>query len=176
MSDAPLVATPSQTVGPFFHFCLTHDTTGRVLLPLAPRERIHLLVTVIDGDGRAVPDAVVELWHVAGGAASAFGRMGTDRDGTCEFETIRPDCSADATGARHAAHINVCLFARGLLRQLHTRIYFAGDPALDADAALMLVPEERRATLLATPDEAQPSRWRFDVRLQGSNETVFFDA
>jgi protocatechuate 3,4-dioxygenase, alpha subunit len=176
MSDAPLVATASQTVGPFFHFCLTHDTTGRVLQPLAPRERIHLLVTVIDGDGRAVPDAVVELWHVAGGAASAFGRMGTDRDGTCEFETIHPDCSADATGARHAAHINVCLFARGLLRQLHTRIYFAGDPALDADAALMLVPEERRATLLATPDETQPSRWRFDVRLQGSNETVFFDA
>jgi protocatechuate 3,4-dioxygenase alpha subunit len=172
MSDAPLVATPSQTVGPFFHFSLTADESTRVLRPLGGAERIHLLVIVTDGDDRPVPDAVIELWHSAEDAVSAFGRMATAEDGTCEFETVRPD----GAPARQAAHINVCFFARGLLRQLHTRIYFAGDAALDVDSALALVPENRRSTLLAVPDDVQPARWRFNLRLQGRNETVFFDA
>jgi protocatechuate 3,4-dioxygenase alpha subunit len=161
-----LVATASQTVGPFLHFALTADPHGRVGTAIAERDRIRLLITVTDGDGLAVPDAVVEIWQATSvePATSTCGRLPTDAEGTCEFETAR------------APHINVCLFARGLLRQVYTRIYFAGDPSLDADPVLALVPESRRATLLATPDPTEPGRWRFHLRLQGAGETVFFDA
>jgi protocatechuate 3,4-dioxygenase alpha subunit len=169
----PLVATPSQTVGPFFHVGLTRETDARMAGPLAGEE-IRVLIQVTDGDGRAVADAVIELWQ-AGAASpmSAFGRLPTGEDGRCEFVTVRPERDAHAPAA---PHINVCLFARGLLRHLHTRLYFDGDPALDGDAVLALVPKERRATLLAVADRAQPGLWRFHVRLQGPGETVFFDA
>lgn len=174
MSDAQrLVATPSQTVGPFFHFALTPLANGQVVGPVEGA-RIELLITVTDSDGRTVPDAIVELWQ-ADGPVSAFGRMPTAEDGTCVFTTVRQGSHADAMGPQQAPHINVCLFARGLLRHLHTRIYFAGDPALGADPVLALVPDDRRATLLATPDAADSGRWRFHVRLQGPEETVFFD-
>jgi protocatechuate 3,4-dioxygenase alpha subunit len=102
--------------------------------------------------------------------------MATDHDGTCEFETVWPGRIGDGQGELQAAHINVCLFARGLLRHLYTRIYFEGDPAIAHDVALTLVPADRRATLIASPDTTRPSLWRFDVRLQGPGETVFFDA
>jgi protocatechuate 3,4-dioxygenase alpha subunit len=167
MSDREeLVATSSQTVGPFFHFALTAEDSGRVVRPIAGHDRIRLLIDVTDGDGCAVPDAIVEVWQSTGDAegTSAFGRLPTDVDGRCEFETVRPQ------------HVNVCLFARGLMRQLYTRLYFADDPALDADPVLALVPESRRRTLLATPDASESGRWRFHLRLQGPDETVFFDA
>ena len=170
----PLVATPSQTVGPFFHFALTPVAAGHVA-GAVEGDRIRLRITVTDGDGRVVPDAVLELW-VAHGSVSLFVRMPTGDNGTCECETARPGCGSDATGAQQAPHINVCLFARGLLRQLHTRIYFTGDPSLDADPVLALVPADRRRTLLATADDTHPGRWRFHIRLQGPEETAFFDA
>jgi protocatechuate 3,4-dioxygenase alpha subunit len=69
----------------------------------------------------------------------------------------------------------VTVFARGLLKHLHTRVYFAGEPANDEDAVLSLVPEDRRATLLAQPVPDQPGTWRMVIRLQGEGETVFFD-
>src|SRR6266516_876911 len=117
MSDAEApVATPSQTVGPFFHFALTAEARSQMAGPL-DGDRIQLLIAVTDGDGCAVPDAVIELWQ-PGGAVSAFGRMPTGEDGVCAFETVRPARSADASGPPQAPHINVCLFARGLLRQL----------------------------------------------------------
>jgi protocatechuate 3,4-dioxygenase alpha subunit len=166
-SDDRLVATGSQTVGPFFHFGLTHQPIGRMIdrFPAGGRA-IQLRVTVSDGDGAPVGDAVIELWQ-----AGVFGRLPTSADGSCVFQTIHPSSSGDA-----AAHINVCLFARGLLRHLHTRIYFEGDPTLQSDAALNLVPEERRATLIATRDGDQSDSWQFAIRLQGRDETVFFDA
>jgi protocatechuate 3,4-dioxygenase alpha subunit len=109
-------------------------------------------------------------------ATAGFGRLPTGADGACEFETVRPRTSpaGQATGTQ-ATHINVCIFARGLLRQVYTRVYFAGDPALASDPVLALVPEDRRDTLLAQPDATRPGRWIFDVRLQGARETVFFD-
>jgi protocatechuate 3,4-dioxygenase, alpha subunit len=174
MSDAlPLVATPSQTVGPFFHIGLERGSQKRLAGPLAGEE-IRLLFVVTDGDGRPVADAAIELWHVSGGSpVSAFGRLPTGEDGSCEFSTVRPPGAADQ---QSAAHINVCVFARGLLRHLNTRLYFDGDPALDADPVLALVPKARRSTLLAVADREQPGLWRFHVRLQGTDETVFFDA
>ncbi len=181
--EADCVATPSQTAGPFFHIGLPPQ---RMAAAFTAAERIRVLVTVTDGDGRPVDDALIEVWHTAetsegagrdaGARAQApFARMPTGPDGTCELETVRPGPTPDGRSPGHAPHINVCVFARGLLRQLHTRIYFAGDPALESDAVLALVPEHRRATLLARPDPEAPGRWRFDVRLQEPRETVFFD-
>ena len=111
-------------------------------------------------------DAMIELWQPDAG----FGRLGTNNDGWCRFETVRPAASA---GATEAPHINVCVFARGLLRHLYTRIYFEGDAALDQDPLLSVVPEARRPTLLAR--RPADRTWEFVVRLQGADETVFFD-
>ena len=165
--DQPLVATSSHTVGPFFHVGpMNTDEFGRMVPADAPGEHIHLNVRVLDGDGEPVPDAMIELWHPAAG----FGRLGTKSDGWCQFETVRP---ADAPGAAEAPHINVCLFARGLLRHLYTRIYFEGDAGLEHDPLLSAVPEARRPTLLARLSADRT--WEFVVRLQGADETVFFD-
>jgi len=135
-----------------------------------------------------VTDALVELWQAdAAGARSTepaagqappsfsgFGRLATNDDGWCTFETIRPGAESGAGGVDQAAHFTVCLFMRGLLRHLYTRIYFAGDPALETDPLLGIVPEARRRTLLAHPG-ADGATWEFTVRLQGDGETAFFD-
>jgi len=172
------VATPSQTVGPFFHFGITTDQTLGSLAASAAGERLRLRILVFDGAGMPLPDAMIEIYqaNAAGeyGAAgfSGFGRLATGADGACVFETIRP---GPLKTSGQAAHINVCLFARGLLRQIYTRVYFAGDPDLDADPLLALVPADRRATLLASPSEGAPGSWTWSIHLQGPSETVFFD-
>jgi protocatechuate 3,4-dioxygenase alpha subunit len=175
------VATPSQTVGPFFHFGVAPDERLGTLAGSAVGERLHLHVRVSDGAGMPLPDCLLEIYQAdaAGqygtGAFSGFGRLATHADGTCVFETIRPGRVKDAGGRPQAAHINVCLFARGLLRQIYTRVYFAGDPDLDGDPLLAVVPAERRATLFATPASGASGTWQWDIHLQGEHETVFFD-
>ena len=170
MSGEARVATASQTVGPFFHFGITQKPHGRLVEKLSGSEAITLVVRVTDGDGNPLPDAVVEVMQ-----DGVFGRMPTAEDGKCLFETIRPRVSSNEP-RNTLPHVFVCLFARGLLRHLHTRIYFAGDPALDRDPVLALVPHDRRKTLFAKPDGTDQRRWTFDLRLQGAGETVFFDA
>jgi len=166
----PLVATSSQTVGPFFHVGpMSTDEFGRMVPADAPGEHIHLDVRVLDGDGVPVSDAMLELWQPAAG----FGRLGTNSDGWCRFETVRPDQSGQSAENIEAPHINVCLFARGLLRHLYTRIYFEGDAGHQHDPLLSAVPEARRPTLLAR--RSADRTWEFVVRLQGHDETVFFD-
>ena len=156
-----------------------------------PGDHLRLRIRVTDGAGEPVPDAILELSQadhegrlahpVDPGAPRpasgfvGFGRLATNADGVCVFHTIRPGRVADHQGGRQAAHVAVCLFSRGLLRQIYTRVYFAGDPALTQDAVLALVPEDRRATLLAQPDPAVSGLWAIDIRLQGDRETVFFD-
>jgi protocatechuate 3,4-dioxygenase, alpha subunit len=192
MSQMParLIATPSQTVGPFFHFGLADEAALGCLVKADTRgERIRLKLRVTDGDGLPLPDALVEIWQADADGKyvrpddpanvltptgfCGFGRLATRADGSCVFETIRPGSVLDANGRPQASHINVCLFARGLLRQVYTRLYFAGDPALASDAVLAAVPEARRQTLQASP--LSSSEWLFDIRLQGEGETVFFD-
>lgn len=174
MSDEPLIATASQTVGPFFSFGLTTSAAlGRMAGPDTPGERIRLAIRILDGAGAPVPDAMVEMWHADGAGAFLFGRLETDPDGVCAFNTVYP--GRPSTGERDAAHVNLCIFMRGLLRHLYTRAYFAGDPALESDAILAAVPCERRDTLIARRDEAVPSTWTFEVHLQGDRETVYFD-
>jgi protocatechuate 3,4-dioxygenase, alpha subunit len=190
LTDVHLVATSSQTVGPFFHFGLADNATLGCLVRDDTRgERLRLLIRVFDGDGAPVPDALIELWQADADGVyvrlqdpkdvlrptgfCGFGRLPTGVDGACVFETIRPGAERDAQGRTQASHINVCLLARGLLRQIYTRVYFAGDPDLGSDAVLALVPEERRPSLVAQP--IGPGEWGFDLRLQGDAETVFFD-
>ena len=153
MSDGDRVATPSQTVGPFFHLGLHDERTG-----VASGNHLRLAVSVADGDDRAVDDAIVEVW-----TATEFLRVATREDGSFEIDIAR------------APHLNLCVFARGLLRHLHTRVYFAGDLTLGSDPVFTRVPEDRRHTLLACPDPQTPGRWSFRLRLQGPQETVFFD-
>ena len=185
MSGDPLIASSSQTVGPFFHVGPgASDRCGVMAPPDVPGERVRLRIQVLDGDGAPVNDAMVEVQQAdATGACptpaapgdpppafSGFGRLPTSEDGTCCFETIRPG----ATAPDRAPHTTLCLFMRGLLRHLVTYVYFDGDPALDRDAILALVPAARRGTLLARRS-GDGVTWDFVVRLQGDRETVFFD-
>lgn len=169
--DGKLVGTASQTVGPFFHFALTAQPFGRMVDRFSGGEPVALVIRVTDGGGRPVNDAMVELWQ-----AGVFGRMPTGEDGACRFETMHPGTIPDEWPEQQAPHVNVCLFARGLLRHVQTRIYFAGDPRLETDPVLALVPAERRGTLVAERDPHAANLWLFELRLQGPHETVFFDA
>jgi len=189
--DKP-TATSSQTVGPFFHFGLATDRTlGTIAAADVAGEHIRLRIRVVDGTGEAVPDALVELYQAdAGGvyasqtpgqpsAFSGFGRLPTGDDGWCVFETDRPGPVAAGQAGFQAPHINVCLLARGLLRPIYTRIYFHGDAGHDRDPLLALVPPDRQHTLMATPVseriEGDVTTWEIVIRMQGEEETVFFD-
>jgi protocatechuate 3,4-dioxygenase alpha subunit len=144
--------TPSQTVGPFFSIGLCRATQHEVV----PDGSVRVVGRVLDGAGDPVPDAVVELWQ-QGDGGTRWGRCGTDAAGRFEFVTERP---ADGVA-------DVMVFARGLLKHLVTRCYFpgAGDAVLEA-----LEPADRE-TLIAHEEDGI---LRFDVRLQGDRQTVFF--
>lgn len=190
-ADTDLVPTPSQTVGPYFRIELTtqEHCVKCVPGPQAKGERMWITFRVLDGNRAPVNDAMLEIWQAdANGKYKhpddlqpkqldpgwiGFGRIATGEDGSCVLETIRP--GAVGNGAPQAPHLTVAVFARGLLKQLYTRVYFAGEAANDKDPVLQLIPPERRDTLLARPDPARPGYWLFDVRLQGDRETVFFD-
>ena len=186
-----LIPTPSQTIGPFFGIELTTDEhcVKCVARPQAKGERVWITFRVLDGDGAGVDDAMLEIWQAdANGKYNhpddvqpkvldegwiGFGRIATGEDGSCLLETIRPGRVGHNT--LQAPHLLVAVYARGMLKQLYTRVYFAGDAANEDDPILALVPTDRRRTLLAQRDSSQPGHWRFDVRLQGDQETVFFD-
>ena len=161
---------------------ITHDTAGTKI-------RIEGLIT--DGDGKPIDDAMIEIWqsdaqgryaHARGerprpnAKFTGFGRSATDKDGIFSFDTIKPGAVPGPNGKPQAPHIVVCIFSRGMLRQVYTRLYFSDEPANAGDAILNLVPAERRGTLIAhkQPGGAVPL-YRFDIRVQGDNETVFFD-
>jgi protocatechuate 3,4-dioxygenase alpha subunit len=188
-----LIPSASQTVGPFFNFGLTTNHALGIMAPDgAEGEHITLIFRVIDGDGLPTPgDSMIELWQAdsqgryqhpvdlrsadADKNFSGFGRLETDANGVCVFETVKPGRVPNGDGSAQAPHISVTLFARGLGKPLRTRVYFAGDAGNATDPVLALVPGERRATLLARPVVGQASAWAFEIRLQGEAETVFFD-
>jgi len=186
-------ATTSQTVGPFFSIGFTWLTPENLAAPGVSGEPITIEGRVLDGDGHPVPDAILELWQANSHGKyvhpedtqdkplekgfSGFGRIPTDADGKFRFTTIKPG-QVPGPGAEkrlQAPHIAVSLFARGLLRQLVTRIYFPGDPANATDFALSLVEPVRRATLIAKKTSASANALEWNVILQGPDETVFFD-
>jgi len=168
----PLPVTPSQTVGPFFHHCLLRVDRCESTAGDEGGVQIHLEGRVIDGDGAGVPDAVIEVWH-----AESFARIGTDAEGGFSISTTRPKRVQLDRGTTQAPHLSIAVFARGLMNHLLTRVYFEDDPSTESDPILRLVPETRRATLIArrVPDESLTPLYRFDIVLQGAGETVFFD-
>jgi protocatechuate 3,4-dioxygenase, alpha subunit len=184
--------TPSQTVGPYLGIgmpwadgpnAVTPDTTGAI--------RIGGLV--LDGEGVPLPDAVVETWQAdpdgrfdhpddpRGAAKPAvagfrgFGRSLTDGHGRYEIVTLRPGPLPAPDGGTEAPHLDVSVFARGMLDRVVTRIYFPDEEAAnDADPVLSAITDpDRRATLIAAP--GADGQLQFDIRLQGEHETVFFD-
>ena len=181
--------TSSQTVGPFFHGALIREGLETLVGAETRGERIALQGRVTDGAGEAVPDAMIEIWQAdAGGrhptgadpladpAFRGFGRSRTDRDGRYSFATVFPGAVSD-DGELQAPHVLVLVFARGLLHHLVTRAYFADHPLNASDPALLSIRDSRRRnTLLATSVRTTgPREFRFDVVLQGPDETVFFD-
>jgi protocatechuate 3,4-dioxygenase alpha subunit len=184
----PLAQTPSQTVGPFLRIGLIHGENQNVLADEhTAGKRIHLAGIVYDGNGTPMEDALLEIWQAdangiyphpadprhneADSHFRGFGRAQSEHGGSYEFHTIKPD-GRDG----YAPFFNLHLFARGMLLHAQTRIYFADEPANANDPVLLSVPEERRATLLARlGGEDEIPVYRFDIHMQGEQETVFFE-
>jgi protocatechuate 3,4-dioxygenase alpha subunit len=183
-------STPSQTVGPFLHVALQWDDGMYVVPPATPGGR-WLRGRVFDGAGEPVPDALVETWQAdpdgrfdhpddPRGAAKptvegflGFGRCATAGDGSYGIFTVKPGPLPAPDGGTEAPHLDVSVLARGLLHRVVTRVYFPDEAAAnDADPVLASLEPARRATLVATADG---DGLRHDIRLQGDDETVFFD-
>jgi protocatechuate 3,4-dioxygenase alpha subunit len=174
--------TPSQTVGPFFGFALPYGGDHEVVPPGTPGA-VRVEGQVIDGGGEPVPDALVEVWQAGPDGAYAapnggngfhgFGRCRTDAEGAFRFVTVKPGPTPAPDGRAQAPHLNVTVFARGLLRHLVTRMYFPDEPAAnETDPVLTLVADQAARATLVAHDEA--GILRFDIHLQGDRETVFF--
>jgi protocatechuate 3,4-dioxygenase alpha subunit len=174
-----LACTPGQTVGPFFHCALAHPGDNQ-LVGDAQAGAIRLHGTVYDGAGDAVPDALVELWQTGpdgniaqhagslrrdGKTFTGWGRCATDAAGRYSFSTLTPGAPA----AGRAAFFAMVVFARGLLNRVFTRAYLP-DSDLAADRLLSALDAARRRTLIC---DAEKGGYRFDIHLQGANETVF---
>lgn len=168
------------------------DTVGANLVtPDASGRKIRIEGRVLDGDGVPINDAMVEIWqadaqgHYAhprdtrarpNTSFKGFGRSATDKDGVYVFDTIKPGRVPGPDGKMQAPHIVFCIFSRGMLRQVYTRLYFSDEPSNAEDPILALVPAERRGTLIAhRQGDGEPAVYRFDIRVQGENETVFFE-
>jgi len=184
--------TPPQTVGPFFRPSLLDPRWTVVASDSTVGERIRVEGHLRDGEGSPVSDGMIEVWqadphgayrHPAGAGSPSmddgfvgFGRSGTDADGGFAFDTVMPGSVAGSDGSAQAAHLNVHVFARGLLDRLATRVYFDDDPSREQDPFLQSLPEERKRTLVARRQPGTtPAVYRIDVVLQGDDETVFFD-
>jgi protocatechuate 3,4-dioxygenase, alpha subunit len=152
--------TPSQTVGPFFSIGLSRAPQNELAERSDPAA-VRLVGQLLDGQGVPMPDGMIELWDPAG---RRWGRSGTDAEGRFSFVVTKPGALPG-----QAPRFDVLVFARGLLRHQLTRVYFPGDPA---DPVLAGIDEERRATLVA---EQEDGALRFDIRMQGDRETVFFE-
>jgi protocatechuate 3,4-dioxygenase, alpha subunit len=183
--------TPSQTIGPFFHDALLGEDRSELVPPDHPRA-VRIAGTVYDGAGEPVPDAMVEIWQANESGRytdptddredqahdpetfSGFGRSGTDADGRFSFVTVKPGPVPGPDGSLQAPHVMVSVFARGLLKRLVTCIYFPDESESNArDPVLSSIEEPEFRKTLVAHDEG--GALRFDVHLQGDNQTAFFE-
>ncbi len=180
-----LPSTPSQTIGPFFGHALPW-ADGPFVVAVGTPGAVRISGHVYDGHGKSVVDALVETWqadgdgnfgdqgdaHATRESFSGFGRSTVDGDGRFEILTVKPGRVVAPGGGLQAPHIDVSLFARGLLQRVVTRIYFGDEAAAnEEDPVLRSVDVSRRPTLLARPVDGG---YQFDIHLQGPDETVFF--
>jgi protocatechuate 3,4-dioxygenase, alpha subunit len=183
--------TPSQTVGPFFHDALLEEDRSELISPDHPGA-IRIEGAVYDGAGEPVSDAMVEIWQANGAGRyndpnddredlpldpksfSGFGRSGTDAGGRFSFVTVKPGPVPGPDGGVQAPHIMVSIFARGLLKRVVSRIYFPDEQEANAKDPILSSVEDPgfRRTLVAS-DEGDVLR--FDICLQGENQTAFFE-
>jgi protocatechuate 3,4-dioxygenase alpha subunit len=189
VSKTRLGQTPSQTVGPFFHFGLPYQDDNKVALDGASGEKIVFEGKVTDGAGEVVPDVMIEIWQAnAAGKYDhpedtqekpidegfhGFGRCSTDKEGVFRFHTVKPGAVPGPGNSLQAPHIVVFVFGRGMLKQLLTRCYFEDEAHNANDPVLNLVPEQRRPTLIAR--KTSSSTYTLNIVLQGEGETVFFE-
>ena len=183
-------ATTSQTVGPYFSIGLTRLRKADLVGSSVSGEKITISGRVIDGEGKPVPDAMLEIWQANSHGKYAhpeddqskplepgfqgYGRMGVDENGGFAFTTVKPGAVPGPNGKMQAPHIAVSVFARGLLLRLVTRIYFPEEASNANDYVLNLVEPARRCTLIARKT-AVAGALEWNVILQGPDETVFFD-
>ncbi|MBS1677605.1 MAG: protocatechuate 3,4-dioxygenase subunit alpha [Actinobacteria bacterium] len=185
--DRPLAPTPSQTIGPFFHFALAWSDGGLVVSEGTPGA-IRISGAVRDGAGEPVPDALVETWQadpdgrfahpddprgaVAWSGFRGLARVTTDGRGEFELLTLKPGALPGPGETVQAPHLVASIFARGLLQRLVTRIYFADEESANAgDPVLGSLATAQRQGLLAEPVDGG---YRFEVHLQGATQTTFF--
>ena len=177
--------TPSSTVGPYFGLALTPDELT-YLVPENSEGALVLTGSVSDGEGKSVPEAMIEIWQAdengsyelapvgAGEGFTGFGRCHTDDQGRFRFLTVKPGAVPAPGGRLQAPHINVAVFGGGLLKPLRTRVYFDDESEANAaDPVLASVDEERRPLLIARVEKGTAT---FDIKFQGEDETPFFDA
>jgi protocatechuate 3,4-dioxygenase alpha subunit len=186
-----LYATPWQTVGPYLAIGMTWLNTADLAGDNAAGTRIAIAGVLVDGNGQPIADGQIELWQADAqgrypedrrrlppdAGFRGFGRVPTDGEGRFSFRTVRPGRVPAADGRLQAPHINVSVFARGILKRLLTRIYFPDEAANADDPLLARVPVARRPTLIAREDGA--GAYTFNIVVQGEalgqGETVFFD-
>jgi protocatechuate 3,4-dioxygenase alpha subunit len=176
--------TPSQTIGPFFHDALLERDLTQLVSPDHPGA-IRISGVVYDGAEEPVTDAMVEISQAGpisfeenpdtfGGGFSDWGRSGTLKGGRFSFVTLKPAPVPATDGTPQAPHVNVVVFARGLLRQVVTRLYFPDKEANTGDPVLSSIEDAALRETLVARDEGS-GVYRFDVRLQGEGQTVFFE-
>jgi protocatechuate 3,4-dioxygenase, alpha subunit len=170
------VATANQTIGPYWH--LIEDKAWADLTRFgATGDVVRITGRLSDGAGAPMDYACVEIWQADPPASErfpAFGRSATDAAGEFHFTTLKPGPVAGPGNAQQAPHLAIAIFARGLLKHLVTRLYFAGDARNDTDPLLSAIDDPaRRASLIAQPQG--DGVWRLDIRLQGDGETVFLE-
>lgn len=189
MSKLP--QTPSQTVGPYFSMRLSAE--GENVLTTSD-DRIVIAGRVLDGEGNHIEDALLEIWQASPSGRyhhpddnrdlpieegfTGFGRAASSFEtGEFEFVTLKPGRVPDAEGSFQAPHISLIVQGRGMLNAVFTRIYFSDEGEANADDLILRrVPQARRETLVAQLEEgSNPPVYRFDIRMQGDGETVFFD-
>ncbi|MEX1143230.1 MAG: protocatechuate 3,4-dioxygenase subunit alpha [Anaerolineales bacterium] len=185
--------SPSQTVGPFFSLGLIRGCENMLVNSKTAGQPIMIRGFVYDGKGVGVPDAAIEIWQADGQGIFnhpddprhtkgdpnffGFGRAPTDDEGEYWFKTIKPGAMPPARSETYAPYINVRVFMRGLLIQAHTRLYFSDETEANAtDPVLSSIEAARRNSLLAVLQSGKDvPTYRFDIRMQGENETVFFN-
>ncbi|HEY2865014.1 MAG TPA: protocatechuate 3,4-dioxygenase subunit alpha [Casimicrobiaceae bacterium] len=186
-----LLTTPSQTIGPYLRIGFTALAVDVIAPTQAPGQHLAIEGRVVDGEGKPVSDAVLEIWQAnadgnyahdedlgkpaSRGEFRGFARVLTNAEGAFRFTTVKPGPVPGPRSAMQAPHLVVTVFMRGLLKHLLTRIYFPDEPANAGDPILGLVPAERRSTLVARRSPHGKATLQWNLILQGDEETVFFD-